>query len=168
LNNAGSETIEVATNGPFSFAKRVPEGSSYNVTVVGLPNGSHCGVSNGHGVVTHDLGSFSNVMVTCDYVTPIAETFDFFNVGVTVSGLNSGNSVTLIDNGDPSDAVIATDNGLFVFPVQYAAQRQPGPVWNISVKAQPSNQTCTVSSASGALSEADRTAHFVNIPVSCR
>jgi hypothetical protein len=168
LNNAGSETIEVPANGSFAFAKRIPEGNSYNVTVVGLPNGSQCAVTNGHGVVAHEAGSVSNVTVTCDYVTPVAVTFDFFNVGLTVSGLAPGSSVTLIDNGDPSDAVTATDNGLFVFPVQYAVERVPGPVWNISVKAQPSNQLCTVGSASGTLSPADRGAHFVNIPVSCK
>jgi hypothetical protein len=164
LNNSGTETIAVPTNGAFAFAKRVAEGGSYSVTVAG-ENSSLCAVSNGKGSVAHDVASVSNVTVTCDYVTPHATTFDYFNVGVTVSGLLPGVSVTLMNHGNVAETVTATDNGLFVFPFQYAAQQVPGRFMDVTVKTQPSNQTCTVSNGTGPVPVP---ANFANVAVSCK
>jgi hypothetical protein len=164
LNNSGTETIAVPINGVFAFAKRVAEGGSYSVTVVG-ENSSLCAVANGKGSVGRDVATVSNVTVTCDYVTPHATTFDFFNVGVTVSGLLPDASVTVMNHGNGAETVTATENGLFVFPVQYAAQQVPGRFIDVTVKTQPANQTCTVSNGTGPIPVP---ANFANVAVSCK
>jgi len=66
-----------------------------------------------------------------------------FAVGGTVSGLASGASVTLNDNG--GDPVTVSVNGNFTFPTALAA----GSSYDASVATQPNGETCTVSNASG-------------------
>jgi hypothetical protein len=165
LNNAGTETIAVAADGGFSFGKRVTEGNAYNVTVLGQPNGTTCEVANGKGTVAHGVDSISNVSVMCTgggFMTP----FTVFHVGVTVSGLLPGNSVTLLNNGN--DTVAASENGLFVFPLECTTATicsgRPGG-YEVAVKTQPANQSCGVSNGSGAVTAP---VDFVNVLVSCR
>lgn len=168
LNNSGTETIAVTADGSFSFTKRVTEGNAYNVTVLGQPLRTSCVVANGKGTVAHDVDSVSNVSVTCISGDLIAITFTYFNVGVTVSGLLPGNSVTLMNNGN--ETLTASENGLFVFPIQYAMEffssgRAGG--YEVTVKTQPANQSCTVSNGSGAVTSPLQD-NFVNILVSCK
>lgn len=164
LSNAGTETIAVAANGGFSFAKRVAEGSAYDVTIVGQPNMTSCAVANGKGTVAHDVDSVSNVSVTC--TSAVGTPYTTFNVGATVSGLLAGNSVALMNNG--ADTVTASDNGLFLFPAQVTATVYSGRAggYEVSVKTQPSNQSCTVSNGSGAVTAGAN--NFVDVLVSCK
>lgn len=164
LNNAGTETIAVSANGGFSFAKPVPEGNAYNVTLVGEPTGENCVVANGRGTVAHDVDSVSNVSVSCS--SGVGTPWTTFVVGATVSGLSSGNSVTLMNNG--SDTLTASDTGLFLFPPQVTAAVYSGRTggYEVTIKTQPSNQSCSVSNGSGA--ETSGAINFVNVLVSCK
>jgi hypothetical protein len=164
LGNSGVETIAVTANGGFAFAKPLSEGSPYHVTVLGQPSGTNCQVGNGAGTIAPGTSSISNVSVTC---SEVAMTFIRFNVGVTVSGLFPGNSVTLMNDG--TDTLTAADNGLFVFPSDYFTEalyegRAGG--YDVTVKGQPSNQSCTVADGSGVLTAAQN--NFVDIAVSCQ
>jgi hypothetical protein len=165
LKNAGAETIAVTGNGSFAFTKRVTEGNAYNVTVFGVPAGTNCVVSNGAGTVAHGVDSVSNVNATCTSGLAIAM-FQFY-VGVTVSGLLPGNSVSVMNNGN--ETLTATENGLFVFPTEYFeegfySQRAGG--YQVTVNTTPANQSCTVTNGSGALT--DGLSNFVNVTVTCK
>jgi uncharacterized membrane protein len=78
-----------------------------------------------------------------------------FSVGGSVSGLSG--TVVLQDNG--ADSLTLTANGPFTFPTQLAG----GAAYSVTVKTNPSGQTCTVSSGSGTIGSANVT----NVAVTC-
>lgn len=162
LNNSGSETIAVTTDGPFSFPKRVGEGNPYNVKVLYQPNGFDCVVANGSGTVIHGVDSVPPVSVTCS--PSVAIPLTMFYVGVTVSGLLPGNSVTFLKNG--VETLTATGDGLFVF--QPDANSGLPTTYDVIVKTAPDNQSCTVTDGSGTLSLPVVNSYLVNIPASCK
>lgn len=79
-----------------------------------------------------------------------------FSVGGTVSGL-SGNGLVLQNNG--ADDLPIAGNGAFSFPGRLA----DGAAHNVTVRSQPSGQTCVVSNASGTIAGANVT----NVAVAC-
>lgn len=165
LMNSGNDPILIDADGRFSFPKRVAEGTTYDVTVVGAPNGLYCQVAKGSGTVVHDVNAISDIAVSCEwgFMTP----YNKFKVGVTISGLLPGKSVTLANDGV---ALTAGDNGLFVFSDTWATARvsagQAGG-YEVTVQTQPTGQSCTVHGGSGAVTVFDRT-NFVNVPVVCQ
>ena len=74
-----------------------------------------------------------------------------------VSGLASGKSVTLLNNG--VDSLTLTSDGDFTFPVELAS----GSVYAVTIAIQPSGQLCSVSNGSGTLNSAN----ISNIRVDC-
>lgn len=74
-----------------------------------------------------------------------------YTVGGTATGLGSGATVTLLNNGGNSLAVSA--NGPFVFASSLAS----GAAYAVTVGAQPSGQTCSVASGSGTVAAANVT-----------
>lgn len=70
LQNNGTDDLDVDANGVFVFDTALPDGSSYDVTVLIQPTGQTCGVTNGFGTIngTDVLG----VDVDCvdDVVSP--------------------------------------------------------------------------------------------------
>src|SRR6202041_2920610 len=80
-----------------------------------------------------------------------------FTVGGTISGLSSGASVTLLDNG--GDAYKATANGKFTFTTSLAT----GATYSVTVGTQPTGETCTVTLGSGTVGSANVT----NVAVAC-
>ena len=78
-----------------------------------------------------------------------------YSVGGTVSGLTG--TLVLQDNG--GDNLTVTANGSFAFPTQLAS----GAAYAVTVKTQPSGQTCTVSSGTGTVGSANIT----NVAVTC-
>lgn len=71
-------------------------------------------------------------------------------VGGTLSGLGSGLSVTLLNNG--SDPLTLSSNGSFTFADALLANAS----YAVTVRTQPVGQTCSVSSGSGTI-DADGT-----------
>ena len=78
-----------------------------------------------------------------------------YSVGGTVSGLSG--TVVLQDNG--GDNLSVTANGSFAFPTQLAS----GAAYAVTVKTQPSGQTCVVSSGNGTVGSANVT----SVAVTC-
>ena len=77
-----------------------------------------------------------------------------FSLGGTISGLASGQSVTLQNNGSADLTVSA--NGTFTFAQTIAGN------YGVTVLRQPAGQTCTVSNGTGTA-----TTNITNITVSC-
>ena len=107
------------------------DGAAYSVTVKTNPSGQACTVSSGSGTV--GSANVTNVAVTCSNTAS-------YTVGGTVSGLSG--TVVLQDNG--GDDLSVTANGSFTF-----ATALRGAAYSVTVKTNPSGQTCTVSSGSG-------------------
>lgn len=80
-----------------------------------------------------------------------------YTVGGTVNGLTSGQAVTLSLNGTTD--VNMTNNGSFVVPYALSSA-QP---YAVTVKTQPTSQTCSVANGSGTIA----TTNITNIVVTC-
>lgn len=79
LQDNGNDTLTVSTNGSFTFATKVPSGSTYNVTIITQPTGQTCTVSNGSGIIS---GNITNVALSCSN--------NSYTVGGTLTGLAVG------------------------------------------------------------------------------
>jgi hypothetical protein len=82
-------------------------------------------------------------------------TIPTYSVGGTASGLSG--TVVLQDNGGDNLSVAA--NGSFTFPTQLAS----GAAYAVTVKTQPTGQTCTVGNGTGTIGSANIT----NVAVTC-
>jgi uncharacterized repeat protein (TIGR03803 family) len=102
----------------------------------------------------HQLGN-SPLVVTysIDVMVPPPPT-----VGGTVSGLNDGQSVTLLNNG--GDAISVVSNGAFVFATPLAAS---GGAYAVTVQSHTAGITCAIDNGSGTAGTSDVT----NVAVSC-
>jgi N-acetylneuraminic acid mutarotase len=159
LQNNGGDHLSVMQSGKFLFSGGFAPGSSYAVTVMTQPAGQTCMVSNGSGALpgaTSVLGApaapgVSNVLVNCSAGSGP------FTVSGLVTGLLSGNSVVLQDNGGNSTTVAA--NGSFTFSAAVAA----GSSYAVTILTQPPGQTCAVTNGSGGSILVDMT----NVAVAC-
>jgi Putative esterase len=124
----------------------VAAGGAYNVTVKTNPSGQSCTVSAGSGTVAS--ANVTSVAVSCAASAS-------YSIGGTVSGLSG--AVVLQDNG--GDSLSVTSNGPFTFATPVAA----GGAYNVTVKTNPSGQSCTVSAGSGTVASANVT----SVAVSC-
>ncbi|MFL9876438.1 beta-propeller fold lactonase family protein [Paraburkholderia megapolitana] len=145
LKNNGSDTVSVSANGSFVFPVSLVDAAAYNVTVGTQPAGETCTASNAIGTVNG--ANVGNVSIVC-----IANAPKTYTVGGTVSGLSTGASVTLRDNG--ADATTVSSNGTFTFPTAL----QGGASWTVTVGTQPTGETCSVSNANGTKISANVTA----------
>ena len=150
LQDNGGDNLSVTANGSFTFATALATGSAYAVTVQANPSGQTCTVSGGSGSVAS--ADVTNVAVTC---TNNSTTGSDYTVGGTVSGLSG--TVVLQDNG--GDNLSVTANGSFTFATALAT----GSAYAVTVQANPSGQTCTVSGGSGTVASANVT----NVGVTC-
>jgi uncharacterized repeat protein (TIGR03803 family) len=146
LQDNGGDDLVVTANGSFTFSNPLTTGASYAVTVLTQPSGQTCTVANGSGTVADS--NITNVVVTCVSV---------YTVGGTVSGLASGQSLTLQDNG--GDDLVVTANGSFTFSNPLTT----GASYAVTVLTQPSGQTCTVANGSGTVADSNIT----NVAVTC-
>ena len=80
-----------------------------------------------------------------------------YTIGGTVSGLVSGQSVTLLDNG--TNPLTVSANGAFTFSAILAVSAS----YDVKVSAQPANETCIVSNGTGNVGSANVT----SVAVSC-
>ena len=148
LLDNGGDALTVTANGSFTFKTPIASGAAYNVTVSVQPTGETCTVTNGSGTV--GSANVTNVAVAC-------KTAPTFTIGGTVSGLNSGTSVTLLDNG--GDALTVTANSIFTFKTPIAS----GSTYSVTVGTEPTGETCTVTNGSGTVGSANVT----NVAVAC-
>jgi len=136
LQNNGGDDLTITSDGPFTFSTALKDGSGYNVTVAAQPTGQICTVANGSGTISG--ADVTNITVTCSTNT--------YTIGGTVTGLGSGKTLVLQNNG--GDDLSITQNGSFTFqsPLAYGAS------YNVTVSVQPSGQNCFVAKAAGTVS----------------
>jgi hypothetical protein len=126
------------------------------------------------GINASTAGSFSGFIQrsapaangTCPTVVPLNgltrvekyTTNDGYTVGGTVSGLTTGQSVTVLNNG--GNAVTVSANGSFTF----ANTLGSGAAYAVTVGTQPISQTCTLGLGTGA----NMSSNISNIIISCK
>ena len=145
LQNNGSDSLDIAGNGAFTFTAPVAQGGTYSVTVQTQPANQTCTVANGTG--TMGVANVTNIAVTCS--------INAYTAGGTVSGLSG--TVTLQNNGTNSTPI--NTNGSFTFSTLIAE----GSPYNVTVQTQPIAQTCIVNNGSGTMGAANVT----NVSVNC-
>ena len=138
LQNNGGDDLSLGGDGSFLFATRVV--GAYDVTVRTQPLVARCTVTNGSGTATADVV----VQVTCT---------DTFAIGGTVTGLPTGETVTLLNGTDP---LTVNANGGFTFSERVTAG------YAVTVQTQPASATCVVTNASGTAS-----ADVTDVTVTC-
>jgi hypothetical protein len=128
-------TLTFTTNRTLTFSTAYTSGSTYSVTVTSQPVGQTCTLgSNASGTITKNL----TVSATC------ATNSTNYTISVAVTGLTG----TLVMQDSKSDNLTFTTNNTQTFATSYAS----GSTYTVSVKTQPSGQTCTLSSnASGTI-----------------
>ena len=152
LQDNGGDNLTVTAAGPFTFKTSVAKGGPYAVTVMTQPTGPAqvCTVTGGTGTAAANVAT---VAVACATNSVTA------TIGGTISGLATGDSVILQDNG--GDSLTVTANGPFTFKT---AVTGPTDAYAVTVLTQPSspNQICTVASGSGTAA-----ANVTNVAVTC-
>jgi len=165
ISNNGGTPLVISSTGRstpigFSFSNTVPSNSGYSVIVTTQPTNQTCVVNYGSGVTDFSGNNISTVAVACS--PNIA-------IGVSTTGLNSGNSATFTltlqnDALNYYTTTVSSSAPAATFPVLLPL----GTIYNITVSAQPgqtskpgtttppappsatgiATQTCTTASAS--------------------
>jgi hypothetical protein len=146
-NNGGNDIVIAPGSTTFAFAAPIPSGGSYNVAIKTQPSGPSqtCSVSGGTGTVVS--GAVTSVVVNCGTNT--------HTVGGTVSGLTG--TVVLQNNGGNDRPLTA--NGSFAFSTPIVS----GGTYAVTVKTQPTNQTCQITNGAGTVGAGNVT----SIAVAC-
>jgi len=129
-----NETLGITTDGTYSFGS-FTSGTSYNITVGQQPVSQTCTVTSGEG----SLSDNTTIAVACSS--------ESYTISGTVVGMLSGQSVTLQNNS--GDNLTVSDNTSFTFTTKVAS----GLTYVVTVKTQPTGQTCTPNLNSGVVSD---------------
>jgi hypothetical protein len=149
LQNNGGDNLIVSSNIAANFSRPVASGSAYVVTVLTSPTGETCAVSGtGSGII-----AASNVSVTVVCTPGVSS----FTVGGSVSGLLTGHSVVLADNGGDSTTVSSNTNFTFSTPIA------SGAAYAVTVLTQPTGESCAVTNGTGTVT----TSAISNVAVTC-
>jgi hypothetical protein len=148
-DNAGNDLSVAAGSSTFTFSTPIASGASYAVAVKTQPTGPSqtCAATAATGTVVS--ANVTNVVVTC--------TTNTYGIGGSITGLTSSGLVIDL-NGDDDISVPATAVG-FGFGEQVAS----GATYNVTVKTQPSGQSCTVAGGTGTMGAAN----INNVAVNC-
>ena len=147
LLDNGGDSLKVTANGKFTFTTALAGGAAYSVTVGTEPTGETCTVTAGSGTV--GTANVTTVKVACKATT--------YTIGGTASGLLTGRSVTLLDNGGSTLKV--AKNGAFTFKTALVS----GATYKVTVGTQAAGETCTVTKGSGKVG----TSNVTNVAVAC-
>ena len=127
------EALGITTDGTYSFGS-FTSGTSYNITVRQQPVSQTCTVTSGEG----SLSDNTTIAVACSS--------ESYTISGTVVGMLSSESVTLQNNSGDNRTV--SDNTSFTFETKVAS----GLTYVVTVKTQPTGQTCTPNLNSGVVS----------------
>lgn len=136
LQDNGTSNLTFTSNITQSFSTLINSGSAYNVTVLTQPTGQTCTLgSNSSGTATSNV----TVAVTC--------TLNNYTISVAVTGLGSGQTLVVQDNG--ANNLTFASNSTQSFP-----QQQYNTAYAVTILTQPTGQSCTLgSSSSGTLTQ---------------
>ncbi len=141
LQDNGGDNLTLSANGAFTFATPVASGATYTVTAVGMaatgPIAQTCSIGVGTGSAKVGAANVTSVTVSCAGMP--------FTVGGTISGLLTGQSVVLQDNG--GDNLTVSKNGGFTFATSVPA----GGAYAVSTLTQPSSGTCHLFERTGSV-----------------
>jgi hypothetical protein len=150
LENNGGDDVAINKTGPFgfTFATPIASGASYAVTVKTPPTvlSQTCTSSPASGTVGN-----ADVQVTVTCAT------NSFRVGGTVTGVR--NSGLVLENNLTDDTTVAPGATTFTMTTSAVS----GAPYGVTVKTPATNETCTVSSDTGTVTNADVT----SVAVSC-
>ncbi len=131
MQDTKQDLLTFTSNTTQTFPTTFASGSTYTVRVKTQPAGQTCTLSsNATGTIT------SNITVTATCTTKGAND----TISVAVTGLTG----TLVMQDDKADTLTFTTNNTQSFATTYAS----GSTYSVTVKTQPSGQTCTLSSNS--------------------
>ncbi|MDO8519145.1 MAG: DUF1554 domain-containing protein [Deltaproteobacteria bacterium] len=145
LQNNSANDLTITADGSFAFTTAVADGAGYLVAVTTQPSGLTCSASNNSGTMSG--ANVTNVAIVCSTNT--------YTVGGTISGLSG----TVVLQNNAGDNLSRTANDSFTFSTAVA----DGATYAVTIKTQPSTQTCTASSNAGTISGANVT----NVSVTC-
>lgn len=135
LSNNDIFQSTVNANGAFVLPSYIVNGGAYAVKVYAQPAAQFCAVTNGSGTADiQNPAAANNVAVNCIAAVPVAG---------ALSGLKTGSTITLSNNGTDTLTLAATGNFTFANSVL------DGGTYAVTVTAQPTGQTCTVTNGSG-------------------
>jgi len=141
--------VSISSNGTFSLGS-MTDGNIYLVQIKTQPTSpdQKCSVSNGSGTVSG--AEVSNIEISCATL---------YTVGGSISGIVSGSTVVLQNNG--GDDLTLTSDGAFTFGTSVV----DGAVYSVDVGTQPTatKQYCNVVYGSGTMASAN----VSDIEVSC-
>jgi hypothetical protein len=142
---------------PYAFPQTIDYGTTYTVTIEGLPEKQNCLVSPfGTDNANRDSAGHTatiNVLVECA-TKP-------YSLGGSVSGL-TGNLVLINGSVDTVSVAAGATSFKFANPVLVDA------AYGVSVLSAPADQTCTVSNGAGIMPNADLIATSANaVTVTC-
>lgn len=151
LNNTG-EVLDFSVPGDsaadtFAFSQRVVAGTNYAVVVSQQPSNLNqtCTVTNGNGTISANVTNVAIACVTKEYT-----------LSGSVTGLAGAEVITVQLNGG-SDQLLSTSTTSFSWNVT------DGTVYSVSVVANPTGKTCSVTNGSGTIAGANKT----NVSISC-
>ena len=148
--NTGQNLINVSSN-TFIFTTPLDDYTEYVVSILNQPTqpNQECDITNASGRV--DGEDVTDILVNC-------ETLEYL-VGLTVSGLITGNTITVQNNN--TDNLNITQDGGYVFNTPISDLHQ----YSVTITSQANNpiQECTLSSATGNISGED----VDNIEINC-
>jgi hypothetical protein len=135
LQNNGQQ-VTITSNGTHTFVGAIPQGGSYNVTVVSQSPGQTCSIAGNSGAGAGVNSNVTTVRIVCSVFS--------YAIGGSISGLQGG-SATLLNNG--GDALTVSANGSFTFatPVAFGGSYAV----TIPISNQPVGQTCSASGNTG-------------------
>ena len=148
LQNNGGDNLSSAANATsFQFPTFITAGGRYEVSIVTQPAGMTCTVTHGSG--TNLSAAVTDVTVACVPITyPIAGTI----TGLGATGL-------ILQNNGGADLAVPANAASF----QFATQIPSGGNYDVTISAQPSGLTCSLTRGAGV----DVGAAVTNISVAC-
>lgn len=134
LQNHDGDDLTIPGNGAYAFKTPIPSKAKYVVTVKTPPADQTCTVINGTGFA---VGEIPAISVLCDSKEKT------YSIGGTVTGLQEGDSVVLLNNDNESTEIKA--DGTFRFSTGAVARSG----YRVIVQKPPTNKICTVFKGTG-------------------
>ena len=165
LRSNKGETLNITSNGSFTFQTKYAKYTSYAVVAYIQPSGQTCRVAGAYGTIIST--NVTNIQVTCTgtgtgstsggtTTPPPTTTTATYTVGGTVSGLSG----TLVLRSNKGETLNITSNGSFTFQTKYAKYTS----YAVVAYTQPSGQYCRVAGGVGTIVNNN----VSNIAVSCQ
>lgn len=148
LRNNGADDLNMLADGGFNFPTPLPDGSPYQVTVAAQPQGQTCTVTNGEGVISG--ANVTDVQVSCS-----DDGVAMFDIGGTVSGLDSGNMISIrrvLGDSVTGKVLGSVGNREWTF-----RDIPDGSEYQVTVRAVdfPEDQSCTIENPTGTINGAN-------------